>query len=359
MVCFYFVLQKKVFCVIIVSIFCEGGIGMSQEELFNSIQSGKMDVEDVIDVTMKAVNKKKKFIVARILGIDPNRIMQEMFMGYKQRKQRGQLYSADKDIPNTLIGFYYELADRMPFESLKNAFVSRYIKEESKLEGVHSPEEVAGLRVMYEYIHSDESDYMFNIYTLKELHEKLYSKVPYPEFGGTFRRDDVYLPGTGTEIAPWYMVRTLLDELDPAVCNLWEMAPLVRTSEDADMMLDYLDRVVVLGCKIIKIHPFKDGNGRSVRGLINKLLEAGGLPPVYIKENERTEYHKAMNKANNEGDYTDIKKFYHYKVCDSIVELDINGRVRKELNGEEVVIPNNKNVVKSKRDDLKKKNSDE
>ena len=47
---------------------------------------------------------------------------------------------------------------------------------------------------------------------------------------------------------------------------------------------------------------------------MNKLLEAAGLPPVYIKVNERTEYHKAMNKANNEGDYKDIKNFYHYNV---------------------------------------------
>ena len=39
------------------------------------------------------------------------------------------------------------------------------------------------------------------------------------------------------------------------------------------------------------------------------------------------EYHKAMNLANNEGDFTDIKNFYRYKVCDSIVELDINERV--------------------------------
>lgn len=333
---------------------------MSQEELLNSLQSGKMDVEDVIDVTMKVVSKKKKMIVAKILGVDPNRIIQEMFMGYKQRKLRKQLYVADKEIPNVLIGLYYELADRMPFESLKNAFVSKYIKEESKLEGVHSPEEVEGLREMYEYIHSEESDYMFDIYTLKQLHEKLYSKVPFPEFGGMFRRDDVYLPGTGTEIAEWTMIRPMLNELDDEVCHLWETAPLVKISEDADIMLNYLDKVVVLGCKIIKIHPFKDGNGRSVRGFINKLLEAGGLPPVYIKENERTEYHKAMNKANNEADYTDIKNFYHYKVCDSIVELDINERIRREMNGEDIIgSAKNGGIVKSKADDFNKPSSDE
>ena len=88
---------------------------------------------------------------------------------------------------------------------------------------------------------------------------------------------------------------------------------------------------------------------------MNKLLEAAGLPPVYIKANERTEYHKAMNKANNEGDYTDIKNFYHYKVCDSIVELDINPRIRRQMAGGEDTTGTSRSdvAVKSKADDFK------
>ncbi len=327
---------------------------MSQRELLESLRTGQLDVAAVVDAIMKVGGTDKKVLAAKILGVDPNRVIQEMFMGYKQRKQRKQLYGADRDIPNDLISLYYELADRMPFESLKKAFVSRYIKEESKLEEVHSPEEIEGLRAMYEYIHSDESDYMFNIYTLKELHEKLYSKAPYPEFGGNFRRDDVYLPGTGTELTEWSMIRPMLNELDPTALALWKLAPEVRDCEDADIMLEYLDECVILGCKIIKIHPFKDGNGRTVRGFINKLLEEAGLPPVYIKANERTKYHKAMNKANNEGDYTDIKNFYHYKVCDSIVELDINQRIRKQMSGEDATdTVKSDRMVKSKSDDKK------
>lgn len=333
---------------------------MSQKELLESLKSGQIDVEDVIEAVMKVGSAEKRVLAAKILGVDPNRVIQEMFMGYKQRKQRKQLYGVDENIPNDLIGLYYELGDRMPFDSLKNAFVSRYITQESRLEEVHSPEEIEGLRAMYEYIHSSESDYMFNIYTLKELHEKLYSKAPFPEFGGTFRRDDVYLPGTGTEIAEWSMIRPMLNEIDRDVLLLWELAPEVKDCEDADIMLDYLDEVVMIGCRIIKVHPFKDGNGRSVRGFMNKMLEAAGLPPVYIKANERTEYHKAMNKANNEGDYTDIKNFYHYKVCDSIVELDINPRVRRQINGEDTTgTGKSDNVVKSKADDLSRPSSDE
>ena len=171
---------------------------------------------------------------------------------------------------------------------------------------------------------------MFNVYTLKELHEKLFSKVEHPEFGGTFRCWPVYLPRTGTELCDWRMIRFELNQLDDEVLELRERAKKIREESKVNALIDYLGDCVVLGCKLIKIHPFGDGNGRTVRGFVNKLLEDAGLPPVYIKANERTEYHQAMNKANNEGNYADIKNFYLYKVCDSIIELDINERVRRD-----------------------------
>ena len=118
--------------------------------------------------------------------------------------------------------------------------------------------------------------------------------------------------------------------VDVDVQKLFKKAPLVKNHNDMNAMLEYLDDSVEVMCKLIKIHPFGDGNGRTIRGFTNKLFEDAGLPPIYIKANERTEYHKAMNLANNENDYTAIKQFYRYKVCDSIIELDINERLKEE-----------------------------
>ena len=142
-----------------------------------------------------------------------------------------------------------------------------------------------------------------------------------------------------------------LNKLDKDIVGLVEIAPDIKDSADAELLLAYLDECVTISCKLIKIHPFGDGNGRAVRGFTNKMLEYVGLPPIYIKANERTEYHKAMNKANNDGDYTDIKNFYRYKVCDSIVELDINPRLRRQINGDSVL---RTQAVKEKVDDLKR-----
>ena len=262
-------------------------------------------------------------------GIDINFIIQESFLGYKYRKKVNKLYEEKAETPTKLIKMYYSLAPgKVEFDKMKKAFITKYINNESELEGTHNSIEIKGLKAMYEYIHSDDVNYLFDVYTLKDLNAKLFSFTEYPEYAGDFRRFDVYLPGTGTELSEWSMIRPELKKIDIEIQKLLEDAKELNTNFSTDKLLEYLDNCVVIGCKLIKVHPFDDGNGRTIRGFINKLFEDVGLPPIYIKANERTEYHLAMNKANNEY----IKGFYRYKVCDSIIELDINNRIKKQDN---------------------------
>ncbi len=283
------------------------------------------------------MNKRKALIHAlNDMGIDPYAVIQETFLGYKYRKSKKKLYDDDRNIPTMLIKLYYgSNPGEISFDNMKKKFITHYINNESKLEDVdytsiHGKMEIDGLREMYEYIHSDQIDQEgFELFSICTLHKKLYSKAPFPEYAGRFRNHPAYLPGTGTETCDSSYIYYALIDLESEVNSLIDIAKAIRTEDDPEKLLDYLDKCVVLQCKLIKIHPFSDGNGRTVRGFINKLLENAGLPPIYIKVNERTEYHKAMNKANNEGDYADIKQFYRYKVCDSIIELDINERLKE------------------------------
>mgnify|MGYP002597370900 CR=1 FL=1 len=291
-------------------------------ELYDAMEYGfiKKDTEKLI----KDLNSA---------GIDINFIIQESFLGYKYRKKVNKLYEEKAETPTKLIKMYYSLAPgKVEFDKMKKAFITKYINNESELEGTHNSIEIKGLKAMYEYIHSDDVNYLFDVYTLKDLNAKLFSFTEYPEYAGDFRRFDVYLPGTGTELSEWSMIRPELKKIDIEIQKLLEDAKELNTNFSTDKLLEYLDNCVVIGCKLIKVHPFDDGNGRTIRGFINKLFEDVGLPPIYIKANERTEYHLAMNKANNEGNYDYIKGFYRYKVCDSIIELDINNRIKKQDN---------------------------
>ena len=54
--------------------------------------------------------------------------------------------------------------------------------------------------------------------------------------------------------------------------------------------------------KFVWIHPFFDGNGRTVRLAMNLLLMRKGFPPAIILKNDRKKYYDALNQANN-GNY--------------------------------------------------------
>lgn len=269
------------------------------------------------------------------MGIDSLFIIKETFLGYKYRKQEHILYNLDQDIPTKLITLYYGLTDdRISFNTLKKMFISHYINQESKLEGIdtknkHSRAEVEGLGKMYEYIHSDDVNYMFDVYTLKDLHKQLYSLTEFPDYGGTFRNSQARLKNTEVELCDWWNIREELEKVDIEIQELIKKAPKIREKEDVEELLNYLDNCLKIQLKLLVIHPFSDGNGRTIRGFTNKLLEDVGLPPVYIKAAEKEEYLAALSKADK-GDYTAINNFYRYKICDSIVELDINQRIYEE-----------------------------
>lgn len=58
--------------------------------------------------------------------------------------------------------------------------------------------------------------------------------------------------------------------------------------------------------KLVWIHPFFDGNGRTVRLAMNLLLIRKGFPPAIILKNDRKKYYAALNEAN---------KGHYQKLC--------------------------------------------
>lgn len=309
------------------------------------------------------------------LGINIDFIIPELFLAYKQRKRMNKQLLVNDDFCSKLIEYYYKWSEsEISFDNMKKSFVTKYCTNESKIEGInddghHGTDEIKGLREMYEFMHSGGIDSLIvtkdlgwgqkrNLFlnspsasamdssrlrdayiastgtemALMELHDKLYTYCEYPEAAYYMRNDDRFLPGTGTELQTWSQIGPSLKYLDLEVQALLSEAGIIRETEDVPALLKYIERCVKIKCELIKVHPFQDGNGRTIRAFINKLLEEVGLPPIYIKSNERTEYHTAMNLANNEKDYSSIINFYKMKICDSIIELDINDRILKEKN---------------------------
>jgi len=271
------------------------------------------------------------------------------FLGYRYRKNNDLLYSPDGRVAKGLINLYYSVDfKRLDPNVINRGFVERYIKNESAIESVHEPAEVKGLELMYEDMTSMPFN-EFELFSIISLHKDLYSRCPHPEAGGKLRTGEVFLPGTGTDLCPHDYVFDKLLSLEDLTNDIKSLATYMKETNDYEHVIDYIESCVKLNCELIKVHPFEDGNGRTVRCFINKLFEGAGIPPVYIKVDEKYEYNLAMNKANNEGDYNDITSFYLFKICDSIMELDINKRVREEREEKIYDIKSSKKKKKKKR----------
>jgi len=61
--------------------------------------------------------------------------------------------------------------------------------------------------------------------------------------------------------------------------------------------------------KLVTIHPFVDGNGRTARLLMNLLFIQAGYPPAVIENSKRSAYIDAIEKAQKTNDLSDFYNF--------------------------------------------------
>ena len=61
--------------------------------------------------------------------------------------------------------------------------------------------------------------------------------------------------------------------------------------------------------KLVEIHPFADGNGRSARALQCVCLLRSGLPPLVIRESDRMAYYGALDAFHDDGSLDEFVDF--------------------------------------------------
>lgn len=71
--------------------------------------------------------------------------------------------------------------------------------------------------------------------------------------------------------------------------------------------------------KLVSIHPFTDGNGRTARILMNILLQKEGYPAAIIRKEDRKEYLNSLEKGQTEGEMED-----YYNIIYDAVERSLD-----------------------------------
>jgi len=262
--------------------------------------------------------------------VEDEDIIKLILLSYEKRKKEKRLYSKDDELPQTLIKEYFMLDGRSDFSRILYNFKRKYIYNENEIENIHTKEERDGLNEVYNYIKEHEKDVCPNIYVILILHKLLYSKVPFPEFGGKFRNSVACISESDVKTTDPNSISQEIAILYPIYDRLLIQSKVIREADDYESLIGYIDECIELKCRLVEIHPFEDGNGRTFRALVNLLFRKIGLPPVYVKKSEKNEYIAAMDKAIRLKDTSTIKKFYYYKILDSIVELDLKERMKQE-----------------------------
>lgn len=109
------------------------------------------------------------------------------------------------------------------------------------------------------------------------------------DFAGRIRNGGVRISGANFIPPNANKVSNLLDEL----------IDFVNTNP---LQLNDIELATIFHHKLVWIHPFFDGNGRTVRLAMNLLLMRKGFPPAIILSNDRKKYYEALNQANK-GNY--------------------------------------------------------
>ncbi len=133
------------------------------------------------------------------------------------------------------------------------------------------------------------ADYCLVDRDILRVHELVLQKIE-KDFAGRYRNSGVRI--SGANFAPPNALK--IDAL---------MAELVDWANQST--IDILIKATIFHHRFVWIHPFFDGNGRTVRLIFNLLMMSSGYPPAIILRNDRKRYYSALNAANN-GDYSKL-----------------------------------------------------
>lgn len=257
---------------------------------------------------------------------------------YKVTEKKRQLGLSSNDT-NLLVDLVAAMEKWMPppgSENIRLAFVNNYVYHDSHLEGVNLPIEevaqivtdlrhfgsqsdfcnesnsdiiqVAGHANVLEYLFEFDKSAPVSVYKILELNRRLFQYSPYPDAAGSIRNSNNLVLGAKFEALDCSEVIQAMMELDTFIQETLKVAFGMPFAQ-------YIERIAYIHHRLTVIHPFPDGNGRSIRAFTNLLLIKRGLPPIFVDVKSKDEYLKALALADMEGKLDCLVKAF----CEALI----------------------------------------
>ncbi|MEA2056498.1 MAG: Fic family protein [Patescibacteria group bacterium] len=151
----------------------------------------------------------------------------------------------------------------------------------------------AALGFLYELI-SDESQPTLSEHLIKTLHHLVVKKSE-EEFAGKYRTSNVVIGGS--------------DHVPPDALQVpQKMEGLMKWFAEKQKILHPVELAAIFHHKLVHLHPFLDGNGRTARLVMNVILLKASYPLTIVLKNDRRKYYRVLNKADQR-EYEPLVKF--------------------------------------------------
>ena len=151
----------------------------------------------------------------------------------------------------------------------------------------------AALEYLYDLIDKDKKHTISEM-LIRNLHQIIIQETD-KEWAGKYRNANVIIGGA--------------KHTPPNALHVPpKMKDLISWLNSQKNKTNVIELAALLHHKLVHIHPFFDGNGRTARLTMNLLLMQAGYPLVIILKNDRKKYYEVLDKADS-GNYEPLVKF--------------------------------------------------
>jgi Fic family protein len=152
---------------------------------------------------------------------------------------------------------------------------------------------IEALEYLYELVGRDRRG-TFSERLIREFNQIVMRDID-KEWAGRYRNSNVIIGGADHTPPEAVEVPRLMQELIIWMRQNWKV-------------LHSVELAAVLHHRIVNIHPFFDGNGRTSRLVMNVVLMQAGFPLAVVLKNDRKRYYRTLGEADK-GNYAPFVRF--------------------------------------------------